>query len=50
MATEMMGTTVVETDTEFNTPGHLSSFDRLVDVPRLVTAFYAKHPDVANSS
>ncbi len=31
-----------------NTPGHLSSPDRLVNVPRLITAFYARHPDVAN--
>ena len=36
--------------TEFNTPGHLPSPDRLVNVPRLVTAFYAQHPDVANPS
>jgi len=50
MPTETMGTTVSETDTEFNTPGHLPSFDRLVDVPRLVTAFYSRHPDVANPS
>src|ERR1700761_4337690 len=48
MATETMGATVAETDTEFNTPGHLQSFDRLVNVPRLVTAFYARHPDAAN--
>jgi phosphoglucomutase len=50
MATETMGTTVAETDTEFNTPGHLPSFDRLVNVPRLVTAFYARHPDAANAA
>ncbi len=37
-------------NTEFNTPGHLPSPDRLVNVPRLVTAFYARHPDVANPS
>ncbi|HTV08570.1 MAG TPA: phosphoglucomutase (alpha-D-glucose-1,6-bisphosphate-dependent) [Candidatus Aquilonibacter sp.] len=36
--------------TELNTPGHLPSPDRLVNVPRLVTAFYARHPDVANPS
>jgi phosphoglucomutase len=35
---------------EFNTPGHLSSPDRLVNIPRLITAFYARHPDVANPS
>jgi phosphoglucomutase len=28
-----------------NTPGHLSTPDRLVNIPRLVTAFYANHPD-----
>jgi len=28
-----------------NTPGHLSSPDKLVNLPRLVTAFYANHPD-----
>jgi phosphoglucomutase len=33
---------------ELNTPGHLPSPDRLVNVPRLITAFYARHPDVAN--
>jgi phosphoglucomutase len=31
-----------------NTPGHLSSPDKLVNLPRLVTAFYANHPDPAN--
>jgi len=46
MATETMNATAV--DTEWNTPGHLPSPDRLVNVPRLVTAFYARHPDVAN--
>jgi len=30
-----------------NTPGHLSTPDRLVNIPRLVTAFYANHPDPA---
>jgi phosphoglucomutase len=35
-------------DTELNTPGHPASPDRLVNVPRLVTAFYALHPDAAN--
>jgi len=28
-----------------NTPGHLSSPDKIVNLPRLVTAFYANHPD-----
>ena len=31
-----------------NTPGHLSSPDKLVNLPRLVTAFYANHPDPDN--
>ena len=35
------------TDPLVNTPGHLSSPDRLVNIPRLVTAFYANHPDPA---
>jgi phosphoglucomutase len=35
------------TDPLLNTPGHLSSLDRLVNLPRLVTAFYANHPDPA---
>ncbi len=30
-----------------NTPGHLSSPDKLVNLPRLVTAFYALHPDAS---
>jgi phosphoglucomutase len=34
-------------DPLLNTPGHLSSLDRLVNLPRLVTAFYANHPDPA---
>jgi phosphoglucomutase len=38
------------TDAQLNTPGHLSSPDRLTNIPRLVTAFYARHPDVANPS
>ncbi len=33
------------TDPLANTPGHLSTPDRLVNLPRLVTAFYANHPD-----
>jgi phosphoglucomutase len=37
-------------DAPLNTPGHLSSPDRLVNIPRLITAFYAKHPDPANPS
>ena len=32
------------TDPALNTPGHLSSPDKLVDLPALVTAFYALHP------
>jgi phosphoglucomutase len=32
-------------DPLLNTPGHLSSPDRLVNIPRLVTAFYTNHPD-----
>ena len=36
------------TDTAFNTPGHLSSPDKLVNLPALVTAFYANHPDPNN--
>ena len=35
------------TDPLANTPGHLSTPDRLVNLPRLVTAFYANHPDPA---
>src|ERR1700743_887618 len=55
MATETMNATAEMKKTEFNTqefntPGHLSSPDRLVNVPRLVTAFYSRHPDVANPS
>ena len=29
-------------------PGHLPSLDSLVDIPRLITAYYALHPDPAN--
>jgi phosphoglucomutase len=43
-----MNATATTTDTQLNTPGHLASPDRLVNVPRLITAFYARHPDVAN--
>jgi phosphoglucomutase len=32
-------------DAERNTPGHLASPDKLVNIPELVTAFYANHPD-----
>jgi phosphoglucomutase len=35
-------------DALLNTPGHLASPDRLVNLPRLVTAFYANHPDPDN--
>jgi phosphoglucomutase len=37
-------------DPQLNTPGHLASPDRLTDIPRLVTAFYTRHPDAANPS
>ena len=52
MLAAMPDTTTTEntTDPLVNTPGHLPSPDRLVNVPRLVTAFYARHPDVANPS
>ena len=30
---------------ETNRPGHLPSLDSLVDVPRLITAYYALHPE-----
>ena len=30
---------------EINQPGHFPSLDSLVDVPRLITAYYALHPD-----
>jgi phosphoglucomutase len=32
-------------DAPLNTPGHLSSPDKLVNLPRLVAAFYAGHPN-----
>jgi len=35
----------VASDPLVNTPGHLSSPDKLVNLPRLITAFYANHPD-----
>ena len=34
-------------DAHYNTPGHQASPDKLVNLPRLVTAFYANHPDVS---
>ncbi len=33
--------------TETNQPGQLPSLDSLVDLPRLITAYYALHPDPA---
>jgi phosphoglucomutase len=42
MLSSMPSTT---TDPLVNTPGHLASPDKLVNLPRLVTAFYANHPD-----
>ena len=41
-----MSTTPI-TDPQLNTPGHLSSPDKLVNIPRLVTDFYALHPDAS---
>jgi phosphoglucomutase len=39
----------IEQETQqFNTPGHLASPDKLVNLPRLVTAFYANHSDPDN--
>src|ERR1700723_3360238 len=35
----------VATDPLVNTPGHHPSPNKLVNLPRLVTAFYANHPD-----
>ena len=35
-------------DPQQNTPGHHASPDKLVHLPRLLTAFYAFHPDPAN--
>ena len=40
-------TSINTTDPLANTPGHRSTPDRLVNLPRLVTAFYANHPDPA---
>ncbi|MGA8938466.1 MAG: phosphoglucomutase (alpha-D-glucose-1,6-bisphosphate-dependent) [Acidobacteriaceae bacterium] len=39
--------TSATTDPLANTPGHLSTPDKLVNLPQLVTAFYANHPDPA---
>jgi phosphoglucomutase len=38
----------MQTDPLANTPGHLASPDKLVNLARLVTAFYANHPDPEN--
>jgi phosphoglucomutase len=35
---------------ENNKPGHLPSLDSLVDIPRLITAYYALHPDPSVSA
>ena len=35
-------------DPQLNTPGHHASPDRLVNLPRLLTDFYAFHPDPEN--
>ncbi len=40
--------TEAPTDTPLNTPGHHASPDRLVNLPRLLAAFYSLHPDPAN--
>jgi phosphoglucomutase len=32
---------------ETNKPGHLPALDSLVDIPRLITAYYALHPDAS---
>ena len=37
--------TTATTDPLANTPGHLSTPDHLVNIPALITAFYANHPD-----
>ncbi len=37
----------VALDPQANTPGHRPTPDRLVNLPRLITAFYANHPDPA---
>jgi phosphoglucomutase len=39
--------TATQTDAQRNTPGHFASPDKLVDLPRLLTAFYANHLDPA---
>jgi phosphoglucomutase len=43
----MLSSMTTATDPQANTPGHLSTPDRLVNIPALVTAFYANHPDPA---
>src|ERR1700760_4058720 len=42
--------TAMSNDSQLNTPGQHASPDRLVNVPRLVTAYYANHPDPAEPS
>ncbi len=37
-------------DDQLNTPGHHASPDRLVQLPRLLTDYYALHPDPANAA
>jgi phosphoglucomutase len=44
----MSATAPISIDQEVNTPGHHPSPDRLVNLPRLLTAFYANHPDPDN--
>src|ERR1700759_5794689 len=39
--------TALSNDPLLNTPGHHASPDKLVNLPRLVTAYYALHPDPA---
>jgi phosphoglucomutase len=41
----MLSSMTTATDPLANTPGHLSTPDHLVNIPALVTAFYANHPD-----
>jgi phosphoglucomutase len=42
-----MSLTLTTADAQLNTPGHLLSPDKLVNLPRLLSAFYAFHPDVS---
>jgi phosphoglucomutase len=37
----------MSTDAQLNTPGHLPSPDKLVNLPRLLSAFYTLHPDAS---